>query len=140
MKTTIDKGKRTLIFLNVMISSIACSMLITAPTTILPVIAKDLNISFSTAQWLTSGYSLIMGAMIPFTAYLMTRFKTKNLYLVGLSFVIVGIALTFIAPNFEVMMVARSLQACGNGILSSMGQVVLLTVYPEESRGAAMGW
>lgn len=32
------------------------------------------------------------------------------------------------------------MQACGNGILTSMAQVVLLTIYPTEQRGTVMGW
>ena len=38
------------------------------------------------------------------------------------------------------MMAARILQACGNGILTSMAQVIILTIYPAEKRGTAMGW
>ena len=38
------------------------------------------------------------------------------------------------------MMAARILQACGNGVLSSMAQVIILTIYPIEKRGTAMGW
>ena len=34
----------------------------TALTTALPPIAKDLGVSMQTGQWLTSGYSLAMGA------------------------------------------------------------------------------
>lgn len=37
------------------------------------------------------------------------------------------------------MMAGRILQACGNGILMSAAQVVILTVYPFEKRGTMMG-
>ena len=75
--------KRTLIFINILISCIASSMLATALTTALPPIMADLDISVTTGQWLTSGYSLAMGIMMPLTAFLITRFPTKNLYLSG---------------------------------------------------------
>lgn len=38
------------------------------------------------------------------------------------------------------MMCGRVLQASGNGILTSMAQVVLLSIYPPEKRGSIMGW
>lgn len=37
------------------------------------------------------------------------------------------------------MMLGRVMQACGNGILMSAAQVIILTVYPAERRGSMMG-
>ena len=132
--------KRTLIFLNIMISCIASSMLATALTTALPPIIQDLHVSVSTGQWLTSGYSLAMGITMPLTAFLITRFPTRRLYLAGLGIFMIGLLTCAVAPNFSVMMTARILQACGSGILTSMSQVVLLIIYPLEKRGTIMGW
>lgn len=132
--------KRTLIFTSIVISCIASSMLATALTTALPAIISDLDITITTGQWLTSGYSLAMGIMMPLTAFLITRFPTRNLYLTGLLLSILGMALNVFAPTFSIMMIARVLQACGNGILTAMAQVIILTIYPLEKRGTAMGW
>lgn len=138
-KILTDK-KRTMIFLNIVISCIASSMLSTALTTALPAIITDFQISVTTGQWLTSGYSLAMGIVMPLTAFLITRFPTRRLYLSGLIIFILGLALCVIAPNFPLLMVARILQAVGNGILSAMTQVIILSIYPAEKRGTAMGW
>lgn len=132
--------KRTLIFINIVISCIATSMLSTALTTALPAIITDLNISVTTGQWLTSGYSLAMGIIMPLTAFLITRFPTRNIYLSGLIIFILGLVLCVIAPNFPLLMTARVLQASGNGIISSMAQVIILSIYPPEKVGSAMGW
>lgn len=132
--------QRTLIFINILISCIASSMLATALTTALPTMINEFNISVTTGQWLTSGYSLAMAIMMPLTAFLIIRFPTKKLYLAAISFFIVGLLLAVVAPNFTVLMIGRILQACGNGILSSMAQVILLTIYPLEKRGSIMGW
>lgn len=51
-----------MIFINIMLSCIATTVMATALTTALPPIAKDLGVSMQTGQWLTSGYSLAMGA------------------------------------------------------------------------------
>lgn len=137
---TITNQKRTLIFINLLISCIASSMLATALTTALPAITQDLNIDVITGQWLTSGYSLAMGIMMPLTAFLITRFKTRKLYIASILIFIVGLVVCVTAPNFYVMMCGRILQASGNGILTSMAQVVLLSIYPPEKRGSIMGW
>lgn len=132
--------KRNMIFINLLISCIASSMLATALTTALLALSKDLNISIATGQWLTSGYSLVMGIVMPLTAFLITRFPAKKLYLSGIGCFIAGLAVSSIAVSFPVMMAGRILQACGNGILMAMAQVVILTIYPIEKRGAMMGW
>ena len=74
----ITERKRLLIFLNIVISCIASSMLSTALTAALPAIVADLKISVTTGQWLTSGYSLAMGVMMPLTAFLITRFPVVS--------------------------------------------------------------
>lgn len=132
--------KRTLIFINIIISCIATSMLATALTTALPSMMEDFRISATTGQWLTSGYSLAMGIMMPLTAFLINRFPTRKLYLTAIIGFLAGLLLSVLAPNFPVMMCGRVLQACGNGALTSMAQVIILTIYPAEQRGTAMGW
>ena len=132
--------RRNLIFLNIVISCIASSLLSTALTTALPSIMEDLSISATTGQWLTSGYSLAMGIMMPLTAFLIRRFPTRRLYIFSLVLFLAGLFLNAIAPSFPLMMAARVLQASGNGIMSAMAQVIILTIYPTEKRGTAMGW
>ncbi len=51
-----------MIFINIMLSCIATTVMATALTTALPPVTKDLGVSMQTGQWLTSGYSLAMGA------------------------------------------------------------------------------
>ena len=112
----------------------------TALTTALPSIMEDLSISATTGQWLTSGYSLAMGIMMPLTAFLIRRFPTRRLYIFSLVLFLAGLFLNAIAPSFPLMMAARVLQASGNGIMSAMAQVIILTIYPAKKRGTAMGW
>jgi len=38
------------------------------------------------------------------------------------------------------MMVGRVIQGAGNGLLSSIGQVIILTIFPKEKIGTMMGW
>lgn len=140
MACVVSDKRRTLIFINVLISCIASTMLATSLTTALPAVVSDLNIPVTLGHWLTSGYTLVMGITTPLTAFLITRFPTKKLYLFGLGTSVFGLLLCTVAPGFPTMMLARGLQACGNGITSAMGQVIVLTLYPPEKRGTAMGW
>lgn len=131
--------KRMFIFFNLVVSGIATSVLSTAMTTALPGLVEYFGVSTSTGQWVTSGYSLAMGMVMPLTAFLITRFPTKRLYMTGIGCFILGILCSIFSGNFAVMMVGRVLQACGNGVLISAAQVIILTVYPPERKGTMMG-
>lgn len=135
----IDKQKRSLIFFNILVTCIATSMLATSLTTALPPILNDFQISATMGQWLTSGYSLAMGIMMPATAFLIRRFKTKKLYLSAMACFMLGLIINIFSPNFTMLMLGRIFQAAGNGILASMAQVVLLSIYPKEEAGSVMG-
>ncbi|MGN0326903.1 MAG: DHA2 family efflux MFS transporter permease subunit [Lachnospiraceae bacterium] len=115
-------------------------MLATAMTTALPPVVEYFGISVSTGQWMTSGYSLVMGIVMPLTAFLIKKIPTKKLYISSIVCFIIGEVICILAPGFGIMMVGRVLQAIGNGILTSMGQVIILSIYPEEKKGAMMGW
>lgn len=136
----LSNKKRMLIFVNVVISCIACSMLATALTTALPPIIQELGISVTTGQWLTSGYSLAMAITMPLTAFLINRFPTKKLYCTAVMVFIVGLFVCAFAGSFPIMMLGRLIQAAGNGMLTSMAQVITLSIFPPEKRGTAMGW
>ncbi len=135
----VTSKKRSLIFVCLVVSGIASSTLATAMTTALPDLVRYFGISTSLGQWVTSGYSLAMGVIMPLTAFLITRFPTKKLYMTGIGGFIVGLLFSIFAPNFGLMMVGRVLQACGNGVLMSAAQVIILTVYPDEKKGTMMG-
>lgn len=137
--TKLTSRKRTLIFISLVVSGIASSTLATAMTTALPNLVEYFGIDTSIGQWVTSGYSLAMGVIMPLTAFLITRFPTKKLYMTGISSFIVGLLLSIFAGKFGLMMVGRVLQACGNGVIMSAAQVVILTVYPDEKKGTMMG-
>jgi len=138
-KKVSDK-RRSLMFLNLNISCIATSMLATALTTALPPIMNDFNIDVNTVQWITSGFALFIAIVMPLTAYLITRFRTKILYCVALTLFILGLTVCASSPNFWVMMLGRIIQGCGSGLISPMTQVIILTIYPPEKRGTVMGW
>lgn len=135
-----QQKQRTWIFINIIITVIASTIMSTALTTALPTMIAEFNVSVTTGQWLTSGYALAMGIVMPLTAFLITQFPTKKLYLFAVGLFILGLVVAVLAPNFVVLMLGRILQACGNGILSAMAQVILLTIYPPERRGSIMGW
>ncbi len=105
----------------------------------LPKINTEFNISASTGQWLMTGFMLVNGILIPITAYLFNKYSYRKLFLVALVLFTIGSLICAISMNFPIMMVGRLLQAIGAGVLMPLGSIVIITIYPPEKRGAAMG-
>lgn len=102
-------------------------------------IGKDFVIEPSTVQWLTTGYLLVLGVLVPVSSILMQRFTTRQLFGTSLMLSILGTLVAAIAPTFTVLFIARIIQAIGTAIILPVMMTVILMVYPAEKRGAAMG-
>ncbi|QAY67903.1 DHA2 family efflux MFS transporter permease subunit [Paenibacillus protaetiae] len=105
----------------------------------LPHIMTDLNITATTAQWLSTAYMLVNGVLIPITAYLIEKYGTRFLFVLAMSLFTVGSLICAISTGFSILLVGRVVQAAGAGIIMPVVMNVFLTVFPPEKRGAAMG-
>jgi len=105
----------------------------------LPDIMKDLKISVSTAQWLSTGYMLATGIVMPFTAFLIDRYKTKTLFMVSMGLFTIGTITGSFANNFAMLLTARIIQGAAGGLIVPLMQTVFLVIFPIEKRGLAMG-
>ncbi|MGV3463752.1 MAG: DHA2 family efflux MFS transporter permease subunit, partial [Heyndrickxia sp.] len=105
----------------------------------LPSIRDDFKVSMPTVQWLATGYMLVNGVMIPATAFLIQRYTVRRLFLVAMSLFSIGTLLAGFSPEFWVLLVGRIVQASGSAIMMPLLMNVMLTSFPIEKRGAAMG-
>lgn len=105
----------------------------------LTTIMDDFNISQSTAQWLSTGYLLIVGLLIPISSWLFNKFNTKTNYLSMLIIFLMGSLISIFAPNFIILFIGRMIQAIATGLLMPFIQNIVLVMFPPEKRGAAMG-
>lgn len=123
---------RRKLVLSILLGGFLSSLTETILNNALPTIMKELYVSQSTAQWLSTGYILIVGIMMPTAAYFITRFKLRPLFLTTLGLFIGGTLLSAIAPNFGWLLVGRFIQAISVGISMPLSQNVLTLVYPPE--------
>lgn len=139
-KVELTTRRRNFIVAVMLISAFVAILNQTLLNTALPSIMRELNINESTSQWLVTGFMLVNGVMIPLTAYLMDRIKTRPLYLAAMGTFLVGSIVAAMAPNFGVLMLARVIQAMGGaGVLMPLMQFTLFTLFSKEHRGFAMG-
>lgn len=105
----------------------------------LPKMMIDLNVNESTIQWLSNGYMLMNGVLVPISAYLINRFTTRKLFLVASSLFALGTIVCALSGDFSWLLGGRLVQAVGAGILMPLMSVVVLTIFPVAERGKAMG-
>ncbi|MGZ8179169.1 MDR family MFS transporter [Williamsia sp. SKLECPSW1] len=105
----------------------------------IPVLQRDLGVPPSVGQWLTTAFMLTMAVVIPLTGFLIQRFGTRRLFLVAMSAFTAGTAVAFVAPGFDVLLVARVIQAVGTAIMLPLLMTTVMTVVPENRRGVMMG-
>ena len=104
-----------------------------------PTLMHDFNIKASTVQWLSTGFMLVTGVMIPITAWMMNRFSSKKLYIIGMGLFFIGNIICFCANSFAMLLTGRIVAALGGGILTPLGQSIAMSIFPPEKRGTVMG-
>lgn len=104
-----------------------------------PAIMKSFDISTATVQWLTTSFMLVNGIMIPISAWLINRLNSRIMYLFAMTSFLIGTVTAFFAPSFQVLLIGRIIQALGIGVSMPLQQTIMLSIFPPEQRGAAMG-
>lgn len=102
-------------------------------------IMEEFGIAPSLVQWLTTGYLLVIGVLIPATAFLIQRFTTRTLFLSAMGLFFLGTLISAVAPGFLVLFIGRLLQAAGTGLLLPLLMNVVFALVALEKRGSAMG-
>jgi EmrB/QacA subfamily drug resistance transporter len=105
----------------------------------LPAIMKEFQVDASIVQWMTTGFMLVNGIMIPATAYLIQKYSVRRLFLVAMGLFTVGTIIAGISPVFSILLLGRMIQASGSAIMMPLLMNVMLVSFPVEKRGAAMG-
>ena len=105
---------------------------------LLPEVASDLKVSIPSAGMLVSGYALGVAVGAPLLAALTAKMERKHALLLLMGLFILGNALCAIAPNYNVLMVARVVAAFCHGSFFGIGAVVAAHLVPANQRARAI--
>jgi DHA2 family lincomycin resistance protein-like MFS transporter len=105
----------------------------------IPKFMSSFDIDASAAQWLSTAFMLTMAVVIPITGYLLQRFNTRPVFIAAMSFFSAGTLIAAIAPGFEILLIARVVQACGTAIMFPLLITTVMTLVPPATRGRTMG-
>ena len=100
---------------------------------------SDFSVSSTQAQWSYSVFLLVVGVMIPLSAFISRRFRARIIFLFSLTIFLLGSIICYFSTSMIVLIIGRILQAIGNGIIMPYVQILLLRTIPEEKWQTYMG-
>ncbi len=105
----------------------------------LPSISAGLDATPSQLQWVISGYALSFG-MVPIVAGRLGDDRgRRTMLLIGVASFVVTSAAVGLAPNIEVLIVARVLQGVAGGLVNPQVSGIIQLLFRGEERGRAFG-
>jgi DHA2 family lincomycin resistance protein-like MFS transporter len=96
----------------------------------IPQFIRVFHIDASAAQWLSTAFMLTMAVVIPITGFLLQRFNTRPIFIAAMSFFSAGTLIAVLAPGFDVLLVARVVQACGTAIMFPLLITTIMELVP----------
>lgn len=100
---------------------------------------SDFSISSTQAQWSYSAFLLVVGVMIPLSAYISRRFSARTIFFFSLIIFLLGSIICYFSTSLIILIIGRVLQAIGNGIIMPYVQILLLRTISEEKWQTYMG-
>jgi EmrB/QacA subfamily drug resistance transporter len=102
-------------------------------------LAIDFNASLTTIQWVVTGYTLALAAVIPATGWAADRFGTKRIYLSSLALFMLGSALCAVAWSADSLIAFRVLQGVGGGMIMPAVMTIMTKKAGPHRMGRVMG-
>jgi EmrB/QacA subfamily drug resistance transporter len=119
-------GREVWVVSAVVITGVIMSILDTTIVNVaLETLSRELNASLSTIQWVSTGYMLALGAVIPLTGWMSERFGAKRVWMTSVALFGAGSALCGLAWSAESLIFFRILQGIGGGMIMPVGMSVL---------------
>jgi EmrB/QacA subfamily drug resistance transporter len=102
-------------------------------------LAIDFDASLTTIQWVVTGYTLSLAAVIPLSGWASDRFGTKRIYIWSLALFMLGSTLCAAAWSAESLIVFRVLQGIGGGMIMPAVMTIMTRKAGPHRMGRVMG-
>src|SRR5665213_813938 len=106
----------------------------------LPTIARQFHVGIADLQWVADAYLLVLSSFIMLIGSLADRIGRKRIFMTGLLLFAAGSLLCSVAPNVQLLIVFRMLQAIGGCMLTPVSLSILRQVFTDPAeRAHALG-
>jgi len=111
----------------------------TVVTIALPSIGRQFHTGVAALQWVVSGYTLTLAALLLLGGSLGDRYGRRRIYLAGIVWFALASAASGFAPTATVLIVTRVLQGAGAALLTPGSLAILQASFAPGDRGRAIG-
>jgi len=125
----------TLFCIGVLMAALDNGIISAALTTI----NSSFKVSANWGAWGVTIYTLGLAISIPIIGKISDRYGRKKLFIVEVALFGLGSLLVALSPNFGFYLVARFIQAMGGGGIFIIGSSHVLSTFPAEKQGKALG-
>ena len=130
-----------LLLLTLGLGAVIGTLNITMFNVALPTMMSYFDAPLATVQWLTSGYMLAAGMIIPAAGFLGDRFGYKRIFCLALCCVLALSVMGALAWCIELLIVARFFLGLTGGLLSPLSLAMLYQALPASQQAqAASTW
>ncbi|OAB40130.1 MFS transporter [Paenibacillus glacialis] len=137
-KSSIKKEPFPISILSLTVGAFAIGMTEFVIMGLLPNVAEDLHVSIPTAGQLITMYALGVAVGAPILTLLTQRIPQKKLLCLLMVLFILGNGISVVAPNYEVLMIARLITALTHGTFFGVGAVIASNLVQPNKRAGAV--
>lgn len=104
----------------------------------LPILAKEFQISDSSAIWIVTVYQLIITMLLLPVSSLGDIYSYRRNYIIGIIVFTLGSGMCGLSPNFETIIVARTVQGVGAAMVMAVNVALVRLIYPPRYLGRGL--
>ncbi len=106
---------------------------------ILPALVNELQVDFTLVQWVVLSFTLTKTAIILSVGRLGDMIGKRPVFLAGTVAFLIGSILSGLAPNIELLLLFRVIQAIGGAFATALSMGIVTEIFPASDRGKALG-
>ena len=137
---SLSARRKAIILVSCCLSLLIVSMDATIVNVAIPTIRTDLHASPSQLQWVIDIYTLVLASLLMLSGATGDRFGRRRIFQIGLTVFALGSLLCSLAPNIEMLIGARFVQAVGGSMLNPVALSIISQVFTGRvERARAIG-
>jgi EmrB/QacA subfamily drug resistance transporter len=102
-------------------------------------LGRDLKLSLTEAQWVSTAYLLTLAFGVPLTGWLTERLGSKRLWMSALTLFLAGSVLCAVSWSAGSLIAFRVVQGLGGGMVMPVGQAIIVRRIGRDRMGRVMG-
>jgi EmrB/QacA subfamily drug resistance transporter len=135
----LSEGRKRLVLAAAILGTTVVTIDSTVANVALPAIAEDLGGGLAGQQWTANAYLVTLSSLLLIGGSLGDIFGERRVFALGVSAFGVTSLLCALAPTIEVLVAARALQGVAGALLTPAALAVIVSTFPPDERGKAVG-